>query len=316
MDRLEAMSVFAAVVDAGSLSAAGRKLDIPLATVSRKLSDLEAHLSTRLLTRSTRQLVLTDAGRAYLESCRQILEQVDEAERTASGAYANARGELVIAAPIVFGRLHMVPVVAAFLELYPDVDVRLMLGDRNVNLLEEHVDIALRIGELADSSLIARQVGSIRSVVCASPDYLTRFGTPQSPAELSAHRCVTFEGLMSPSFWSFTSASGSRRIPIHSRLAVTTADAAIAAAIAGVGLTRVLSYQVAHALRDGHLVRVLTEHEPPSVPVSLVYGGQGRLPMKSRAFLDFATPLLRTRIVELAPGDATVLPERLNQSVS
>ncbi len=302
MDRLEAMSVFAAIVDAGSLSAAGRKLDIPLATISRKLSDLEAHLSTRLLTRSTRQLVLTDAGRAYLASCRQILEDVDEAERTASGAYANARGELVIAAPIVFGRLHVVPMVTAFLEQYRDVDVRLVLGDRNVNLLEEHVDVALRIGELPDSGLIARQVGSVRSVVCASPDYLNRFGTPNSPDELSSHRCVTFEGLMSSSLWIFKGADSSLRVPIRSRLAVTTADAAIAAAIAGVGVTRVLSYQVADAVRAGQLVRLLLEYEPPSVPVSLVHKGQGRLPMKSRAFLDFAAPLLRQSFAALPAG--------------
>ena len=308
MDRLEAMSVFAAIVDAGSLSAAGRKLDIPLATVSRKLSDLEAHLRTRLLTRSTRQLVLTDDGRVYLESCRQILEQVDEAERTASGAYSSVRGELVIAAPIVFGRLHVVPVIAAFLEQHPDVDARLALGDRNVNLLEEHVDVALRIGELPDSGLIAKQLGSIRRVVCASPDYLLRFGTPQSPADLSAHRCVTFEGLMSSSFWIFDVASTSRRISIRSRLAVTTADAAIAAATAGVGVTRVLSYQVADALREGQLVRVLAEHEPPGAPVSLVYSGQGRLPMKSRAFLDFAGPPLRQRLVELPAGCSSSLP--------
>lgn len=299
MDRLDAMSVFAAIVDAGSLSAAGRRLDTPLATVSRKLSDLEAHLKTRLLTRSTRQLVLTDAGRAYLAASRQILEQVDEAERTASGAYANARGELVIAAPIVFGRLHAVPVIAGFLEQYPEVDVRLLLGDRNVNLLEEHVDVALRIGDLPDSSLVATQVGSIRRVICASPGYLSRFGTPQSPAELGTHRCVTFEGLMSSTSWTFQVGNEAQRIAVRSRLTVTTADAAIAAALAGVGVTRVLSYQVADALQSGRLVRVLPDHEPAAAPVSLVYGGQGRLPMKSRAFIDFAAQKLRQRIAQL-----------------
>ena len=176
MDRLEAMSVFAAIVDGGSLSAAGRRLNVPLATVSRKLADLEAHLKTRLITRSTRKLVLTDAGRDYLDACRQILEQVDEAERAASGAYANVKGQLVVAAPIVFGRLHVVPVAAAFLEAHPDVDIQLRLGDRNVNLIEEHVDVALRIGTLPDSNLVATQVGTIRRVVCASPAYLERFG--------------------------------------------------------------------------------------------------------------------------------------------
>jgi DNA-binding transcriptional LysR family regulator len=178
MDRLEAMSVFAAIVDGGSLSAAGRRLQLPLATVSRKLADLEAHLKTRLITRSTRKLVLTDAGRDYLAACRQILEQVEEAERTVSGAYANVKGRLVVAAPIVFGQLHGVPVAAAFLELHPEVDIELRLGDRNVHLIEEHVDAALRIGPLPDSNLVATQLGAIRRVVCASPAYLARFGIP------------------------------------------------------------------------------------------------------------------------------------------
>lgn len=293
MDRLDAMSVFVAVADAGSLSGAGRRLKIPLATVSRKLADLEAHLKTRLLTRSTRQLALTDAGRDYLAACRQILEQVDEAERSASGAYASARGELVVAAPLVFGRLHIVPLVAEFLESYPDVDVRMLLGDRNVNLLEEHVDVALRVGVLPDSSLVAMQLGAIRLVTCASSSYLVRFGTPASPADLATHRCVTFAGLMPSMSWTFDGPRGAESVPVRSRLSVNTADAAIAAALAGAGITRVLSYQVADALRDGALVRLLSEHEPAAVPVSLVHPGQGRLPMKSRAFLDFAAPRLR-----------------------
>lgn len=297
MDRLEAMTVFAAVVDAGSLSAAGRRLGIPLATVSRKLSDLEAHLKTQLVARSTRKLVLTDAGRDYLAACREILDQVDEAERVASGAYAKARGELVVAAPIVFGRLHVVPIVAAFLEQYADVDVRLLLGDRNVSLLEEHIDVALRIGELPDSSLVARRVGSVRRVACASPDYLAQFGTPNEPGELSAHQCITFEGLMSSSAWTFQGPTGPERVRVRSRLSVTTADAAIAAALAGLGVTRVLSYQVADALDRGLLVRVLGEHEPPAVPVSMVYPGQGRLPMKTRAFIDLAATRLRAQLL-------------------
>lgn len=296
MDRLDAMAVFVAVVGEGSLSAAARRLNVPLATVSRKLSDLEAHLKTRLLIRSTRQLTLTDPGRDYLEASRQILEQIDEAERAASGAYADAKGELVVAAPLVLGRMHAVPVVAAFLDQYPEVDVRLLLGDRNVNLLEEHVDVALRVGVLPDSNLVAKPLGTIRLVVCASPAYLARFGVPISPADLSEHRCVTFEQLTAPRTWSFSSAKGSQRVPVRSRLSVTTADAAIAAAIAGVGLTRVLSYQVADALHDGTLVRVLEEYEPAGRPVSLIHAGQGRLPMKSRAFIDFAAPRLSERL--------------------
>ena len=296
MDRLDAMTVFAAIVDAGSLSGAGRQLGVPLATVSRKLSDLEAHLKTRLITRSTRQLALTDAGRDYLAACRQILEQVEEAERAAAGAYANAKGELTIAAPIVFGRLHVVPVVAAFLAQYPEVCVQMRLGDRNVNLLEEHIDLALRIGALPDSSLVATQFGAVCRVVCASPEYLARFGTPRTLEDLSTHCGVSFEGLMPLHAWTF--AEG-QRATIRTRLSVTTADAAIAAAIAGVGITRVLSYQVAEALQQGQLVRLLIDHEPPPVPVSLLYPGQGRLPMKTRAFIDFAAGRLRERLTSV-----------------
>ena len=298
MNRFEAMAVFAAIVDEGSLSAAGRRLNVPLATVSRKLADLEAHLKTRLITRSTRKLVLTDAGREYLDACRQILEQVEEAERAASGAYAKVKGQLVVAAPIVFGRLHVVPVAAAFLELHPEVDIQMRLGDRNVNLIEEHIDVALRIGALPDSNLVATQVGSIRRVVCASPAYLERVGTPQSVGELAAQHCVTFEGLDAATTWTFFSADGERRaVPVRSRMTVSTADAAIAASELGIGLTRVLSYQVADALREGRLVRVLADDEPPPVPASLIYPGQGRLPMKTRAFIDFAVGQLRDRLL-------------------
>ncbi len=304
MDRLEAMSVFAAVVDGGSLSAAGRRLGMPLATVSRKLADLEALLKTRLITRSTRRLVLTDAGRDYLAACRQILDQVEEAERAAAGAYASIKGQLVIAAPIVFGRLYLLPLAAEFLERHPAVDIELRLGDRNVNLIEEHVDLALRIGALPDSSLVATQVGGIRRVVCASPAYLERFGTPRSLDDLAAHRCITFSGLDAAGAWVFAGSAGQKRpVPVHTRLTVTTADAAIAACALGLGLARVLSYQIAEALRDGRLVRVLAEEEPPALPASLIYPGQGRLPMKTRAFIDVAATRLRERLQGLdAPG--------------
>jgi DNA-binding transcriptional LysR family regulator len=241
-------------------------------------------------------MALTDAGREYLAASRQILEQVNDAECVASGAYADARGELVIAAPIVFGRLHAVPVVAMFLDRYPDVDVRLLLGDRNVNLLEEHVDLAVRIGELPDSNLVATQIGAVSRVVCASPNYLARFGTPQTPGDLGTHQGVNFEGLTSSTAWTFQGPQGSLRVRIRSRLSVTTADAAIMAVIAGFGVTRVLSYQVAEALASGQLVRLLPGYEPPPVPVSLVYPGQGRLPMKTRTFIDYASTQFRKRL--------------------
>lgn len=297
MDRLEAMSVFAAIVDGGSLSAAGRRLNVPLATVSRRLADLEAYLKTRLITRSTRKLELTDAGRDYLDASRQILEQVEEAERAATGAYAKVRGRLMVAAPIVFGRLHMVPVAAAFLETHPEVDIQLRLCDRNVNLIEEHVDVALRIGTLPDSSIVATRVGNIRRVVCASPAYLNRFGTPRTLGDLTGHRCITFDELDADSVWLFAGADGQKHhARVHSRMTVSTAEAAIEAAVLGLGLTRVLSYQVENALEDERLVRVLGEQEPPDVPASLIYSGHGRLPMKTRAFIDFAAGQLRDRL--------------------
>src|SRR6185369_15487604 len=203
MDRLDAMSVFAAIVEAGSLSAAARRLDLPLATVSRRLTELEAHLQVRLVHRTARRLSLTEAGASYLEACRRILAEVDEAERAAAGEFAAARGELTVAAPVAFGRLHVVPVVSAFLAAQPEIDVRLLLDDRPVNLHEDRVDLAVRIGELPDSSLVARRVGSITRVVCASPDYLARHGTPHTLQDLAAHDCVTFDSMMSASHWTF-----------------------------------------------------------------------------------------------------------------
>jgi len=303
MDRLDAMAVFVAAVDEGSLSAAGRRLQMPLATVSRKLAELEAHLGTRLVTRSTRQLALTEAGRDYLVAAREILERVDEAERGAAGVQAAPRGELIVAAPLVFGRLHVVPVVADYLARFADVNVRLMLSDRNANLLEEHIDVALRIGTLPDSGLVALRIGEIRRVTCASPAYLAARGTPTVPDELRGHCCVNFEGLGGASSWSFPVGDTIQRVAVRTRLSVTTADAAIRAAEAGAGITRLLSYQVADALREGRLVRLLPEHEPAPVPVSLLYSRQGRLPMKTRSFLDFAAPRLQATMREALPGD-------------
>lgn len=297
MDRLEAMSVFVAAVDGGSLSAAGRHLGMPLATVSRKLSDLETHLRARLLHRSTRKLTLTDAGRDYYASCKRILEDVGEAERDASGEYSEPRGELVIAAPIVFGRLHVLPVIGQFLLAYPQVDVRLVQGDRVANLVDEHIDLAIRVGALPDSSLTATGIGSVRRMVCASPEYLSRRGTPATPEELTGHCCVSFDALGASYAWRFQTAGEERVIAVRSRLVVNTAEAAIDAAIAGVGITRVLSYQAMEAFRAGRLQRLLQDFESAPMPVSLLFDGQRRLPLKLRAFVDFATPRLRERLL-------------------
>ncbi len=300
MDRLEAMSVFLASVETGSLSAAGRRMDMPLATVSRKLSELEAHMRTRLLHRTTRKLTLTDAGRNYLAACRRILDEVEEAERAASGEYSAPKGDLVVTAPVLFGRLHVLPVTVDFLKAYPDVDVRLVLGDRVVNMHEDHVDLAVRIGALPDSNLVATRVGAIRQVVCGSPAWFALRGTPKRPQDLSAHDCISFDGLMFADVWKFGTGKSEVSVPVHSRLIVNTADAAIAAAVAGTGVTRALSYQIADALQAGALDVVLQDCEPAPWPVSLVYPNQGRLPLKLRAFIDFAAPRIRDRLAGLA----------------
>jgi DNA-binding transcriptional LysR family regulator len=297
MDRLDAMSVLVAVVETGSLSAASRKLGAPLPTVSRKVSDLEAHLGARLLIRSTRKLILTEAGAAYVAACKRILEQVGEAERTASGEYSSPRGDLVVTAPIVFGRLHVLPAVNDFIANYPEIDVRLVLADRNVHLIDDHIDLAVRIGALGDSSLVATRVGSVRRVVCASPVYLASVGTPKAPEDLSALACVNFDGFTLPTAWTFRSADSpsERAVPIHSRLSVNTAEAAIDAAAAGIGVTRVLSYQAAPAVAEGKLKIVLAAYEPEPLPINLVHVGQSPLPLKTRAFIDFVAPRIRER---------------------
>jgi len=293
MDRFESMSLLIHVVEAGSISSAARKLGMPLATVSRKLAELETHIKTRLVIRSTRGLTLTDAGRDYVAASRRILEDVEQAERSAAGEYIVPKGEMVVTAPIVFGRLHVLPVMTEFLKAYPEINVRLVLGDRTINLLEEHVDLAVRIGALPDSSLIATRVGSTRRVVCGNPKYFSERGKPQHPNELSMHTCVTFEGLMSPSEWTFPTTKTAISVRVHSRLTLNTAEAAIDAAIACVGVTRVFDYQVRQPCEEGLLERVLEEFEPYPSPINLVYAGQGLLPLKVRAFIDFCLPRLR-----------------------
>lgn len=298
-DRFESMTILLGVVDAGSFSAAALQLKMPLATVSRKVGALEAHLNTRLLNRSTRQLSLTEAGQSYVTACRRILDDVGEAERAASGEYAAPRGELAITAPMAFGRLHVLPVVNDFLKTYPDIDVRMVLADRVVSLLEEHIDVAVRIAQLPDSSLIATRIGAMRTVLCGSPAYFAQHGMPTTPSELAGHACITYEQMSHRQVWNFMSGKSEITAPIRSRLAVSTAEAAVDAAVAGIGITRVNFYQMASALRNGDLEIVLAGFEPVSRPISLVHTGQGILPLKLRAFLDFAAPRLKARMQEI-----------------
>ena len=304
MDRLEAMSMVLAVAEAGSLSAAARQQKAPLATVSRKVSELEAHLQAKLFNRSSRALVPTDAGRSYIAAAKRILADVAEAERAASGEYTTPRGELNVSASMAFGRQYLQPVLAEFLMKFPDVDVHLGLEDRAVNLLEEHVDVALRLGALVDSSLIAVQIGEIGRVVCASPAYLKSRGTPKSPDDLSAHDCISYPPMQSPTTWRFTQGESEYVVPVRSRLVVSNLESACDAARAGIGIAEAFSYHVADSIKSGELTLLLRDYQPPAQPVSFVYSPNRFMPVKLRAFLDFALPRLRARMDDLSKSVA------------
>lgn len=293
MDRLEAMAVLLAVVETGSLSAASRALHSPLPTVSRKVSDLESHLGVRLITRTSRKVLLTEAGESYVAAAREILGRVDEAERRASGEYLAPRGDLMVTAPIVFGRLHVLPVVTDFLKAFPDINIRLTLSDRTVSLADEQIDVALRIGRLPESNLIATRLGNMRTTVYANPDYLKRNPQLQHPNDLSDHHCIAFEGMFSHRFWMFRDAKQDITVPINPRLSVNTAEAAVDAAVSGIGVTRIMAYQAKRAVDEGLLQPVLEDFELETSPVHLVHLIQGLMPLKLRTFLDFAAPRLR-----------------------
>jgi DNA-binding transcriptional LysR family regulator len=296
MDRLEAMSIVLAVVEAGSLSGAARRMKTPLATISRKVSELESHLHTKLFRRSSRKLVPTDAGSSYVAACKRILADINEAERAASGEYTAPTGELIVTAPVGLGRLHLIPVLTDFFKAYPQIDMRLVLSDRIFSLLEEHVDVALRNGELPDSNLIALRVGTIHRIVCASPAYLKARGTPRTPNELAGHDCISYAGFFGPDAWTFARDKTNVAVPVHSRLVVGSVEEACDAACAGIGITIAFSFHVRAALDAGTLTTLLDNFQPPALPVSLVYTADRFLPIKVRAFLDFAAPRLRARL--------------------
>jgi len=302
VDRIDAMKALLEVVRSGSFSAAARVLGLPTTSLTRRVSELEARLDARLLNRTTRSLTLTDAGAAFVVAARRIVEEVDEAERAATGEYAEPRGELVITAPTMFGRLYVVPIVARFLAQFPHIDVRLLLTDAVVQLVDERVDLAVRLGSLADSSLVARQVGVMRTVVCASPGFLEVHGTPADPQAAAAMPTIAVGSIASQRHaWRlYDEATGAwDNPPITPRLSVTTNEAAVEAAVLGVGLTQQRLYQVADHLATGTLRLCLRACEAPPAPVHVVQVARDYLPLKSRKFLDFAIPLLRARLAAL-----------------
>ncbi|MBA2127384.1 LysR family transcriptional regulator [Hyphomicrobium methylovorum] len=302
MDRFEAMSVLVAVVEEGSLSAGARKLGTPLATVSRKVSDLEEHLGTKLLIRTSRRVALTDAGRGYLEASKRILEQVGEAERIATGEYSEPRGQLSITAPVVFGRLHVLPIAADFLIAHPKIDLRMYMIDRNVSLIDEHLDVGVRLGHLEDSALIAVRVGTVRRVICASPSYIAHAGMPKVPEDIQNHDGITLQGFSTSPGWRYRGDNDELTAEPRTRVSVNTVEAAIDAASQGLGVVRVLSYQVVEEIKSGALVPLLEAYAPEPIPVQLVYPGKGMLPVKVRAFLDWMTPRLRARLAAAGLG--------------
>jgi DNA-binding transcriptional LysR family regulator len=289
MDRLDAMQAFVAVADLRGFAPAARKLKLSPPAVTRLIAALEELLGARLLQRTTRSVTLTDAGTRYLERVRRILADVEEAESAAEGERSQPSGRLVISAPVGFGRLHVSPAVTAYLKRYPAVSAELRLEDRMVNLVEDGVDLAVRIGDLPDSTLVARHVGEMRRIVVASPAYLERHGEPKTPAEIAGHQTIQFGATSASGEWRFVEGTSDFRLDVTPRLSSNSADAAIQYAEQGGGLTRVLAYQAADGIRRGALKIVLQKFEQPALPIHIVYPTSRLLSAKVRAFIDLVT---------------------------
>lgn len=299
MDRLHEMEVFLSVAEAGSFAAGGARLRVSPPAVSRAIASLEDRLGARLLNRTTRSLSLTEAGARFLESTRRLLGEIETAEKDAAGETALAQGHLTVTASVAFGRMIMTPILCGFLANHPRVTVSLMMYDRLVNLVEEGIDLAVRIGDLPDSSLMARRVGEVRRLLVASPDYLARTGAPSVPGDLKLHSIIAFTGLMPNREWRFTEDGADKHIALSPRMEVNDPSAAIAAAEAGDGITIALSYMVADSIREGRLVPVLEDFGPDPVAVQLVYPQSRLVAPKIRAFVDYAAPRLRDELRRL-----------------
>jgi DNA-binding transcriptional LysR family regulator len=295
MDRFHSMQIFIAVADTEGFASAARKLYMSPPAVTRTISALEDHLGVLLFHRTTRQVKLTDAGIRFLEDCRRILADLDEAEDSVAGAHRVPRGKLFITASSRFGCLHVAPLLIEFLERYPEISMQTLFVDRVVNLIDEGLDVAIRIGDLPDSTLTAIRVGSVRRVICASPEYLDARGIPQAPEDIAAHNIVQFSSLASKTEWHFKGSEGEITVPFSTRLTVNTADVAIAAAVAGCGLTLVLSYMITQEVVSGKLKIVLADYENASLPVHVVYQEGRKAAAKVRAFVDFAVDRLRAQ---------------------
>lgn len=293
MDRLQAMTTFVAVVDSGGFASAARKLNLSPPVVTRAVAELEERLGLRLLTRTTRVVRVTDAGARFAEDCRRILADIDEAEIAATGTHAAPRGTLTLTAPVLFGQVYVTPILVRYLQQYPEVDAQCLFLDRVVNVVEEGIDVAVRIGELPDSSLQAARVGYVRRVLVAAPSYLKAHGVPQRPEDLAQHTIASAAGVTPVSEWRFNDGGKALLQRVQPRLRTTTNDSAIAAAVAGLGIARLMSYQVAAHVRSGALQLLLEDFETAPLPVHVVHHEGRRATQKVRAFVDLAVDTLR-----------------------
>ena len=287
MDRFHEMQVFLAVAEEEGFAAAARRLNTSPPSVTRAIAAMEQRIGTQLLARTTRSLHLTEAGQRYLEDCRRILAELDEAEEAAAGSYSIPGGQLTVTAPVLFGELYVAPVLGDYLDRFPFVSINALLVDRVVNMTDEGVDVAVRIGHLHQSGQQAIKVGEVRRVVCASPAYLDQHGRPQRPEQLREAKLVTSSSSQRVSEWTFIDAGQPLKVPIEPRLVVTANNAAITLARLGWGMTRVLSYQVAAAVAAGELELVLEDFEPAPLPIHVVFQQNGRVPAKVNTFVDF-----------------------------
>jgi DNA-binding transcriptional LysR family regulator len=291
MDRIDAMQAFVAVADHRGFAPAARKLGLSPSGVTRLIAALEDRLGARLLQRTTRSVALTDVGSRYLERARRILADVEEAEGSARDERTRPGGRLVVSAPVGFGRLHVSPIMSEYLKRHAEVSADLRLSDRLVNLVEDGVDCAVRIGHLADSSLVARHVGEMRRIVVASSEYLRRRGEPDAPEAIASHQTIQFDATAEAPDWHFVRDGNEIRVVPTPRLTTNSADAAIQYAEQGGGLTRVLAYQAADAIKRGRLKIVLAEFEQPPLPIHIVYPTSRLLSAKVRTFIDLVTEI-------------------------
>ncbi|QND53138.1 LysR family transcriptional regulator [Phyllobacterium sp. 628] len=292
MDRLSGMRIFSLVAEQGGFASAAKTLGTSAATVTRAVAILERSIGARLLVRTTRSVKLTEAGQRYLQDCRRILTEIDEAEAQAAGSFSAPAGTLTITAPTLFGRIYVLPIILEFLDLYPGISIRTVFVDRVTNLIDEGIDVAVRIAHLPDSSLTALRVGSIRRVMCGAPAYFVKYGVPLTPDDLRNHRFIARSGLFGSAEWRFGKNS-QIRIPVTSRLLCNTNEAAIDATAAGWGVSRFLSYQVAHDIQSGRLQRVLADFEEEPVPIHIIHAEGRTASARMRAFVDFAAQRLR-----------------------